>query len=122
MNRELGERGQLGTHPGCYPTRGFEQGSDSRVDLPSITKPSKRLKSGKLNFAYVSQSEVNTLLAEIGQKVPRELQQYLDACEGAAILCQNLPQLSKPDFVNILSKKYERVRLDLAKGDVPTTT
>jgi len=67
-------------------------------------------------------SEVNTLLAEIEQKVPRELQQYLDAREGAAILCQKLPQLSKPDFVNILSKKYERVRRDLAKGDVPTTT
>ena len=26
------------------------------------------------------------------------------------------------NFVNILRKKYERVRLDLAEGDVPTTT
>ena len=44
-------------------------------------------------------SEDSSLLAEIEQKVPPELQQYLNVRDGAAILCQKLPQLFKPDQI-----------------------
>jgi hypothetical protein len=67
-------------------------------------------------------SEVNTLLAEIEQKVPRELQQHLGAREGAAILCQKLPQLFKPDQIVHLSteqRAWELIGLYYFNQDKP---
>ena len=67
-------------------------------------------------------SEVNTLLAEIEQKVPRELQQYLNVREGAAILCQKLPQLFKPDQIVHLSteqRAWELIGLYYFNQDKP---
>ena len=67
-------------------------------------------------------SEVNTLLAEIEQKVPRELQQHLNAREGAAILCQKLPQLFKPDQIVHLSteqRAWELIGLYYFNQDKP---
>lgn len=67
-------------------------------------------------------SEVNTLLAEIKQKVPPELQKYLDAREGAAILCQKLPQLFKPDQIVHLSteqRAWELIGLYYFNQDKP---
>ncbi len=67
-------------------------------------------------------SEVNTLLAEIEPKVPRELQQHLNAREGAAILCQKLPQLFKPDQIVHLSteqRAWELIGLYYFNQDKP---
>lgn len=44
-------------------------------------------------------SEGNMILKEIEQKVPHELQQLLNARDGAAILCQKLPQFFKPEQI-----------------------
>ena len=44
-------------------------------------------------------SKVNALVDEIKQKVPGELQEYLIARNGAAILCKKLPEFFKPEQI-----------------------
>ncbi len=44
-------------------------------------------------------SEGNTFLAELKQKVPCKLQEYLNVRDGAATLCQKLPQFFRPEQI-----------------------